>query len=66
MFQKNERMELAFEAPCYIVWKETAFCNTDNVNGKDESIPIRKKYPCPPVPYFDVNEGFDREKIDEV
>jgi hypothetical protein len=59
-------MELKFKAPGYIIWKEEASCNKGNVNGKDGSIPIRNGYPLHPVPYFEVNEGFDRKKIDEV
>jgi hypothetical protein len=59
-------MELKFKAPGYILLKEEASCNKDNVNSKDGSIPIRSRYPRHPVPYFEVNEGYDRDKIDEV
>ncbi|CAD6218660.1 unnamed protein product [Miscanthus lutarioriparius] len=63
--RKHERMALKFKAPGYIILKEEASFNKDNDNGKDGSLPIRNRYPWHPVPYFEVNEGYDRDKIDE-
>ena len=60
-------MALKFKAPGYIILKEEASCNKDNDSGKDGSLPIRNRYPRQhPIIFFDVNEGYDRKKINEV
>jgi hypothetical protein len=61
---KNERMELKFKVPRYIIWKETASCKEDNINGKDESIPVRFECPQPIFPFFEV--GNYKEKVKKV
>ncbi|OQU89730.1 uncharacterized protein LOC8055896 [Sorghum bicolor] len=59
-------MALKFKAPGYIILKEEACCNKDNDSGKDGSLPIRNRYPRQhPIIFFDVNEGYDRKKINE-
>jgi len=42
-------MELKFKVPRYIIWKEVASCKEDNINGKDESIPVR--FECPQLTF---------------
>jgi hypothetical protein len=60
-------MALKFKASGYIILKEEASCNKDNDSGKDGSLPIRNRYPRQhPIIFFDVKEGCDRKKIDEV
>ena len=60
-------MELKFKAPDYIMWeKEAAACDKDNGNGKDGSIIVRNEYPRYPVPCFELTEGFEWKKVEEV
>lgn len=57
-------MELKFKVPRYIIWKEAASCKEDNINGKDESIPVRFECPQPIFPFFEV--GNYKEKVKKV
>jgi len=63
MNEENKRMQLKIEARRK---NELLALDKYDVNVKDGSITVRNEYPQHPVPCFQLTEGFDFKKAEEV